>query len=503
MLAMGKVVLSYSKDHYDPNIAKSPLGGSGHIAKEFYNQLTNAFPMDDIVYLDYRDREQISGLKDVKLLLGISENLKQISEKITPDRTILIAVNKPWIQRRKIYKKAEVENYPIRWLSSQDGIRSNSYELNGVDEIISLGNFANFQEYSQLIGNSSRVFPVNFNRLKLSSNSVQKTRTILVFCGEISFRKGIDIIEQLLPFLVEQNLKLKIVGNALNLNLKVHLDELSKKYPNNFEHEKNWITFLSPEWDQLRKEVSFAIFPSREEGQASVLAELISEGIPVIYTNDSGLDWSLDLKQPNNTDYKSWESAILKFSKLNTSELNSILKQQQRILELLGHESLQIKRLVQRIANGKFWPDYTYGPRNITAELNTDSYVIYKNHEFSNPVEVNISTPLSYKSDDIARDLIAVVDKYQNISQFHVKIGAEHFGIERCVESFVEVDSSSRIKLLSVSSSSLFASRLHTTFLRSLGPWIYDRKFTRIYFGVFIIREFYRKLVSRRSNRPN
>ena len=501
MAFMGKVVLSYSRDHFDPQNANNPFGGSGFIAREFYNQLKISFPEDELIYLDYRDYKKVFGMKDVKLLIGISENLNLLAQIIKPERTIMIAVNKPWIQRRKIFVKAEQANFPIRWLSVQDGLRSYSHELKGVDEVISLGDFANYQEYSQLIGDSSRVFPINFNRLKISTNSAKKTRTVLFFSGEISFRKGIDLIEKVLPFMVEQNLKLKIVGNSPNVYLNAHLNELAIKFSNNFEHERQWITFSSPEWEKMRDEVSFAIFPSREEGQASVLAELISEGIPTIYTRDSGLDWPHTFVQPKNSEYRTWQEAILMFSKFNALELNLVLKQQQQILGMLGHESAQIQKLVKRIANGKLWPNYVLDETGIISDIDPESYVIHKRYDFINPVEIEISMSSCFKSDSIERDLIAVVDKYQNVSQFQVRFGLEIFGIERIQSVPKETYASEVVRLTSNSSEALFESRLYVTFLRKLGPWIYDRRLTRFHFRIFATKELYRKFVSICSSR--
>ena len=493
---MGKVVLSYSIAQFNPLTTQSPVGGSGLIAQTFYRELQNSFPDKDVIYADCHENWKLAGIKNVDILIGISENIHNVSRALNPHRTILLAVNKPWIQRRFVLNKAYTAGYPTKMLSPQDGFRSNSHELKVSDQVISLGNFANYQEYSELMGDSKLVFPISFNPYMPETRSRRKKETILVFCGEISFRKGIDIIISLIPYVAEKNLKLKIVGNTNNEELNNRLNQLETEYEGSFSREKSWITIHSDSWSNLLNDVMFSIFPSREEGQASVLVELISQGIPTIYTEHSGLDWPLELDQPGNSDIDSWITIVSNFLKMNPEELNSTLRKQQEVLKLLGRDSVQISKLITRIANGGLWPEISWNYQNLNNTPGPDSYIINQGSDFIDPIKIDLSSKSHPTSCNLERDLIAMVDKYQCADKFRVTRFNETFQIERVRPlrdpRVIELKD---IALKVKTSSELISKAPKLLLLQSVGPWIYDRKFSRFYVLNYSIREGLAKVV--------
>lgn len=492
---MGKVVLSYSTTHFDPLATKSPLGGAGLIAQTFYRELQNSFPAHDVIYADCHDNWDLRGLKNIDILIGISENIQNVSRTLNPDRTILLAVNKPWIQRRHILNKAHKAGYPTRMLSPQDGFRSNSHELRVSDQVISLGNFANFQEYSELMGDSKLVFPINFNPFRTETRSLGKRDTILIFSGEISFRKGIDLIMNLIPVIADKKLKLKLVGNTNNEDLSSQLKQLELDYEGIFFHEKTWITVHSNAWKNLLKDVKFSIFPSREEGQASVLVELISQGIPTIYSEHSGLDWPLDLRQPVNSDFESWITALKSFLGMNVEEMDSVLRRQQEVLKLLGSDSLQISKLVTRIAHGGLWPDISWNYQNQNKTSNADTYIISQCPNFDDPVTISLSSKADHNTDNLERDLIALVDKYQYTNKFRVNVFGKSFQIERMQTLRSSDISPKSITLRVKQSEELISNALKVRFLQTIGPWVYDRKFSCVFILIYSLMEGFTKVV--------
>lgn len=500
---MGKVVLSYSKTHFNPLTSENPVGGSGYIAQTFYRELLKSFSAYDLIYVDYRDSSSLIGLKNVDLLIGISENIQTISKSIKPDRTILLAVNKPWMQRRSIIGSALDASFPIEMLSSQDGLRSNSHELRKSDQVISLGNFANYEEYSQLMGSSEFVFPINFNHYGNKHKKQLDGKTILVFCGEISFRKGIDVIEAILPFIRKNGARLRIVGNPTNDVLKAHLARLEAEYCQTFLHEKSWITFKSDDWKELVEDVAFSIFPSREEGQASVLAELISEGIPTVYTDASGLDWVLNQNQPINTDVSSWIEILEEFLRMTEDDLREVVEVQQQMLALLGVDNRQISKLIGRIAAGKFWPEIHMLSRDSSNPPKQDSYVITEKFHLNHPFTINLNSHSNPDERGLSRDLVAVVDKYQNNDEFIVNHAHRSYLVERMKDSTVERVEIRPIQISVTPSVQTIRTKLNLILLRTLGPWIFDRKLFRFYLGVFYIVEGLGKLVSTKLTRSN
>lgn len=480
---MGKVVLSYSKTHFDPSTREKPIGGAGHIAQTFYREMHKSFQTNDIIYVDYKEHSKLIGLKNVELLIGISENIQNISKIIKPDRTILLAVNKPWIQRRGILRDARAVSFPIKMLSPQDGIRSNSHELRVSDQVISLGNFGNYQEYSQLMGSSELVFPINFNHCKNIERKQTIQKTVLVFSGEISFRKGIDVIEALLPFVMRKGMRLKIVGNSNNISLQQRLKKLEEQYSHSFIHENSWIEFKSNKWQELIKDVSFAIFPSREEGQASVLAELISEGIPTVYTEASGLDWVLEHEQPINSEISSWINILEHFFEMSEEDLTEVIGRQQDLLSLIGYDGKQISSLVERISEGRFWPKIY--SRNLDAQkyATNNSYLITKNQiqNLNHFLTIDLNSAANVDLEGINRDLVAVVDKYQGINEFVVNHDNQSYLVKRMNSAKNDIAIRQPINISIQSSSYEISNKFMLIIFRTFGPWIFDRKLSRIY----------------------
>jgi hypothetical protein len=496
MSAMGKVVLSYSKTHFNPSTKEIPVGGAGHIAQTFYKELQNSFRTNDIIYVDYREHSKLKGLKNVQLLIGISENIQRISKIIKPDRTILLAVNKPWIQRRNIIGNARAASFPIEMLSPQDGIRSNSHELRVSDQVISLGNFGNYQEYSQLMGSSELVFPINFNHCRNFQRQQTVQKTVLVFSGEISFRKGIDIIESLLPFITRKGMCLKIVGNSSNDFLQLRLKQLEAQYGQSFFHENSWIEFKSNKWQELIKDVSFAIFPSREEGQASVLAELISEGIPTIYTEASGLDWVLEQEQPNNSEMSSWVKILEVFLEMSKEGLIEAIRRQQDLLSLMGYEAKQISSLVGRISEGSFWPQIYSGKLETQERPTNYSYVITEDKKHNHFLTIDLDTPAKFDSEGLNRDLVAVVDKYQSINKFVVNHDHRSYLVERINSTNTVIQLRQQLYISIKPTSREVSNKFKLMVLRTLGPWILDRRLSRFYSNRYHLFKTLLKLVS-------
>jgi hypothetical protein len=493
---MGKIVISYSADHYNPDDNFRIVAGSGRIARLLHDSVKESFPRDDVFYCDYKDISKFRQFSNVDLLIGISENFNHISKILNPDRNILWAVNMPWTYRRNIVKKAIDSHFDLRKLSGQDGLRANSFELKRVDQVVTLGNHSNFRAYANLIGNPSRVFPVSCNFYQGKSRIQKSGGVILVYCGEISFRKGIDIIDQLMPHVSRLNARLRIVGKSQNAFVNSMLCAIKVKYANNFEHIEDWIEFQSVRWDQLISDVSFAIFPSREEGLASVLAELISEGIPTIYSKESGLDWISNCLQPETSSIESWEDTISAFFAFNEIQLSQFVEAQQNLLKLIGCEGVQINKLLKRVAKGGFWPEYHW-KHELNRMTEPDSYVLgqsVSNFDFKG---LTIRSKLPIENDYLELDLIALVDKYQNEKSFLVEIGNKEFQVSRDdydsrvsrSDPIIEVISGS----LSITSTSVFSKKM----VSSLLPWVFHRRLNRVYLSLLKLFQCLRSSVFR------
>ena len=73
---MSQIVISYSRDHFDPLNGKISAG-TGKLAFDLWNALIIAFPNDEIIYLDYTEYATLSGSQSVKLFIGVSPNFEK------------------------------------------------------------------------------------------------------------------------------------------------------------------------------------------------------------------------------------------------------------------------------------------------------------------------------------------------------------------------------------------------------------------------------------------
>ena len=110
---MSKIILSYSKYHFDPEINRID-GGTGFISSILWRELHATFPKDEIIFLDYKEYKKILGVKDVKLFIGISSNFQNFVKKMNPDFSVLWGVNKSAKSRRDISKLAKNHKLPFR-----------------------------------------------------------------------------------------------------------------------------------------------------------------------------------------------------------------------------------------------------------------------------------------------------------------------------------------------------------------------------------------------------
>jgi len=157
-----------------------------------------------------------------------------------------------------------------------------------------VGQFA-LQQYKHEFGNNRiyRNVPYFSNLDRFIEVNVTATQTssrrVFLFCGSLSFRKGVDLVARAFVRLVREvpNVHLRIVGDG-------DLRELLGRILRPVNEQVEFVGFTP--WDQLPNVYSGAdvlCVPSRHDGWGLVVPEGLAAGLPVIGSNRMGA--ALDL----------------------------------------------------------------------------------------------------------------------------------------------------------------------------------------------------------------
>lgn len=147
----------------------------------------------------------------------------------------------------------------------------------------------------------------------LSIPKIDHSRINFIFCGEISKRKGVDIIFDAMSLNdpgFNKQIKFEIYGNYK----ESEKDFFQKKFANS--QSINYKGWLEPKLlNQKLKEFDVLILPSRREPFGRIIIEALSSGLFVVTQNSVGASKDVD---------KNYLSAT--FSDNSCSELNTLIK---------------------------------------------------------------------------------------------------------------------------------------------------------------------------------
>ena len=422
---MPKIVLAYSRYHFDPSIKQS-IYGSGYISSSLWRYLHEVYPHHEILYTDYNDVRSFAGVKDVDLFIGLSQNFQTFVRSLKPGIACLWSVNKSAVYRQGIRKDARKNRLPPSKLVSEDGIYSNILETVYADYVVTLGGWSNYKSFTNLGMKDNAVYALGIGFL--NNRPMKKYRNgkhILMFVGTLSFRKGIHLIEPILAMLKQNGpeIKLIVIGRTQNLYWQDYLERLGIEYSANLIWEQGYIEPDTKEWDDIFSKVAFGIFPSFEEGAAGALAQIIHEGVPVLYSNESGFEYTENSIPLTMSDVSEWiyqiESLLLSSQLLR----NTMLDEQQTLLKMNGLGLPQIKKVLTRISQGSLWPGIADSSQFLVSDVPTskNEYRVLKGTSQSK--ELNSLTYTGLKSlsfEDLTKLGVMTLDRYPSLMDLQV-----------------------------------------------------------------------------------
>ena len=202
-----RILLSYSKRHFDPNKKINPqrleYSSAGTIAQGLYKSLQKIGKVD---YIDFN--EQLTKREvQYDLFVGIVNNFSKIVNFYHPKKTILIAVNMnprernkrllSYIKRNKL-GKSSIAKWDIQ------PAKTHLKSIKEADIIFCFGNSFTYNSYVNCGTNQNKIKMFNYGS-KLTPPAIkqckritnQKKRRFLYLASEIGLRKGFDLIQDI------------------------------------------------------------------------------------------------------------------------------------------------------------------------------------------------------------------------------------------------------------------------------------------------------------------
>jgi hypothetical protein len=434
------IVISYSKFHFDPR-SKSILDGTGELAAELWRCVNKLFPNDRLHYFDYSDFNSVPLGLDVKLFIGVSPNFHSFVQILKPAKAILWSVNASAFSRRSIVASAKTRGLPKGALSSQDGILSNLQESSLADLVIVLGGWENYQSYREIGKGPNEVFAIGSGYRGLEEmRSFSGGGDILFFTGGLSFRKGAHFIKLVLDVLNKhEKTKLKVVGRTSSDYWSHEIESLIRLHPNRLEYIPEWINFNSIAWEQVVSSCKFAVFPSFEEGVAAAVADVISSGVPVVYSIHSGYENTKSLAFMDLKSDSLWMDYIEELLEAEPAFLKQLLSEQQQLIRNGSlQESNQIERSLNRLVQGEIWPSIHLKriecENSFTTDLPTsDEFSEYTVTIARSPADLlyhfvlEVSGEKCKSYSDLTRMGIMVLDRYFQLPGILIKSSDNNF----------------------------------------------------------------------------
>lgn len=293
-----KILLSYSKDHFDPS--KSPdehkyWGSSAcTLARNIYNILSE---IGSVTYIDNSD-ETVSG-ESFDLFVGIAGHFSDILKRNTIEKSILFAVNMHPYQRNKILKRfMRSEDIKESFLAGYELVKDHGVvkAIDQADFILCVGNNDVYNSY--IINGVSRkkIKMINYAAFEgKNTNPLPRSaeRHYVHVGSEIGIRKGFDIVCSMFsdPLFKDKDFHLDIIGAITSPFYQKKLNDLKELLGEKITYH-GWIDSKDERYASIISRSDYLIHPALEEGQAGSVLEAMQLGVIPIITISTGVDFS-------------------------------------------------------------------------------------------------------------------------------------------------------------------------------------------------------------------
>lgn len=293
-----KILLSYSKTHFDPGKLKDEhkyWGSSANIlARALYEELLE---LGEVTYINPDEALSLKN-KQFDLFVGQAENFAEIVKIVKPKKSIYWSVNMhPRTRNKKIQDFTKARDLDISRINHGDIVDTHKIEasLAVADYILGVGNVAVLNSYLENGINQENIFLINYavgSSIKKPHEPVDsRMRRYVYLSSDIGLRKGFDVMPEIVSFLKQTNkpFKLDIVGKV---NKQHYIDLLKPLLSQKNITFHGWLESESRDLKKVLSSSDFLIFPSLEEGQAGTVLDCMRYGIVPLHTAESGVDFA-------------------------------------------------------------------------------------------------------------------------------------------------------------------------------------------------------------------
>ena len=198
-----------------------------------------------------------------------------------------------WTWRNRVQKVVCVSDEVATWCSKHEGFSFDKLQVipNGIDP------------------------PTNWKDPNSQSESSNSEEKILLFVGRLEEQKGIDILLEKAPSILQAlpEFQLVIIGQgSWSLRWQQWLEESS------FAHRVKLLGPRSDVMDWMRRS-SLLVLPTRYEGMPNVVLEAMSLGLPIACMRVEGISQllgeTLDEQSVSAQDWEAWEKLVIHLAK--------------------------------------------------------------------------------------------------------------------------------------------------------------------------------------------
>jgi hypothetical protein len=295
-----RFLLSYSADHFDPDL---PMEKQVHwgmsanvISRTLYRALSR---LGEVTFIDATEPERAAG-RAFDVFVGIQRNFGKILQACEPDRTVLVAVNMHPAEHNELLLNFAVrEGLPASALHPLDlhDVELRAADLDAADSILLFGNGRTLDSYTRHGIPREKIrllnYGVDVRPERARTEEPRREVQILYSASEIGLRKGFDIVAALADeaYLRQLGSHLHIVGAASYPHYRAKLLELERRHePHVTNH--GWLKPSGLGYRGLLESCDYLLFPSLEEGQAGTVLDAMACGVIPLISANCGVDFA-------------------------------------------------------------------------------------------------------------------------------------------------------------------------------------------------------------------
>ena len=269
-------------------------------------------------------------------------------------QSILVAVNMHPVFRRKVIRECIESNIPASSLHTSDGIYTLSKAANFADKILLIGNTLTLKSYSNVYRNTKLVITAKYLTPNLQFKFSDRRDNVLIFVGNINFRKCCDIYLTLISEAKVKfpEIKFILIGRPVNNHWKNIFKSVIDLKDSNL-NLVDWIDPYSETFSKILAGTKLALFLSREEGLSGSYLLISQSGIPIMTTKQVGLfpirELEFDLDNDRPTEIEKFTNLL----HLSIEELDELAKKSKTHTDKLLHNENSISEALALLIYSK------------------------------------------------------------------------------------------------------------------------------------------------------